>query len=351
MELKPKQLTVADAYTVMGKVSERLDSENLSERSRELESKMSILMETIIIGLLYLEYPSVVMEKIAPVIKAAIARIAASYKETGKEHKPSDFYAYFLRNSYRNNIMTSLDIGSLSDEDKKKFSDEAVSKLMELGRELADKPSKNCASVCYGLFASSYSGLNGAVAYDGDGNKASEETMMKGIANQSAAGILAYKAFLLDVAASEGVEFEGKRVKGICIDNKFCLTNDSSCAPHVSETLSIYTMDALIESSDKYAALSAGIAESESFKSSKEYEKEIQSRVDEYKKQYGDDIKTLQEKMSEDPEISKVATLVEKRFEAYTTDPKTNTSKANSIFTSAALDVLNHTRSVVVTNK
>jgi hypothetical protein len=110
-------------------------------------------------------------------------------------------------------------------------------------------------------------------------------------------------------------------------------------------------MDALIESSDKYAALSAGIAESESFKSSREYDKEVKSRVDEYKKKYGDDIKTLQEKMSEDPEISKVATIVEKRFEAYTTDPKTNTSKANSIFTSAALDVLNHTRSVVVTNK
>lgn len=351
MDFKQKQLTVADAYKIMSICTDKLDEEGITDKTKQSVSTMSVLLESVIIGLLYLEYPNTVMEKIGPVIKSIVAKIAIGYnKEKGEITPISNLYAYLMRVSYRMGIFSARTLGSLSDEDKSKFAIEAVTKLMDIGRELADKPSKACASVCYGLFASSFKGLNGAVAYTEYGQQASEETMLKGIASQSAAGILAYKAFILDVAASDNVEVDSKTLKGISMDNIFDLTNGTAISNHVQQMISTYSMDALIDAADNFASLSLGIAESASFKTSRDFEADIQSRIDGYKKECGDDISALHKKLSEDSDVSKIANLVEKRFISYTSDSKTNAAKGSSIFSLAALDALAHSKSIVVTN-
>jgi len=351
MNLNQRQLTVRDAYDIMSKCALLVAEGKLSEKESDQAQDLLILIETVIIGLLYLEYPAVVMDKVGPVIKEAISRVQSSYEKEKGKADTSDFYSYFMRNSYRNGIYSSLSVEPITEDDGKKFSDKAVTMLMEIGKELGDKPSRYCASVVYGIFASSVKGAGGAVAYDQNGKPASEDLLLQGIASQSAAGILAYKSFLMDVAASEGVTVEGKRFKAACMDNDFKFTNGSNCAQYVSDRLSLHTMDSLIESSDKFASLSLGIAESASFKSSFELEKGIKDKIDAYSKECGDDREKLSKKLEGDPEISNLAEEVEKRFDAYAHDPKTNASKASSVFASAAYDILSRVRSVLVTSK
>lgn len=350
MSLNQKSLTVDHAYETMSKLAHLIASGKLSESEDAKAHELLVLIETVIIGLLYLEYPNVVMNKIGPVIKKAVARIHDGYVKEKGPQALSSFYMFLMRNSYRNGIYCSLATGVTEDESKA-ISDEAVTNLMEIRKELDDKPSKHCASVVFGIFASSVKGAGGAIAYDQEGKPADEDMLLRGIASQSAAGLLAYKSFLMDVAASENVELEGKHFKAACLDDKFAFTDDADCGSFVSAELASHSMGALIDASDRFASLSLGIAESASFKSSFDLEKGVQEKAAAYARECGDDKAKLVEKLSSDPEISDLAKICEKRFDDYAHDPKTNASKSASVFASGALDILGRVRSVLVTSK